>query len=132
MLSIIGKAYLFAKKRHKGQLYGKRSFISHPHDTARVLKSISKDKNLIAAAYLHDTLEDTKTTYEELVEEFGQDIAGLVREVTKDGYNSFPNLKTQRGVMLKFADRLTNVSQMDNWSEEKKTKYLFEKSRFWK
>lgn len=130
------QAYRFAQKKHEGQKYNNQEFMVHPNLTAKILYAMSDfenfDENLIAAALLHDTLEDTNTTYEELEQEFGIIIASLVQEVTKQGSNTFPNLKTQRGVMLKFADRLSNISNMQNWSEEKRQKYMFEKSKFWK
>ena len=122
----------FAMEKHKDQEYNGGPFFAHPLQTALIISSFSDDENLIAAAFLHDTIEDAGVTFEELVSEFNVEIAELVREVTKDGYNSFPYLKTQWGVVLKFADRLSNVSNMGNWSEEKKQKYLFEKSKFWK
>lgn len=130
------KAMFFATKKHENQYddEGKHYFF-HPMKVAEILKLITEDDNLIAAAYLHDTLEDTDTTYEELVEKFNQDIADLVVEVTKakneKGEKIFPNLKTQRGMILKFADRLHNISRMESWSEEKKEKYL-QSSIFWK
>lgn len=135
MKSIIKKAIAFATIKHQGQLYGGQPFMVHPTETAKVLRSLlplRKDTNLIAAAYLHDTLEDTATTYEELVEEFNEDIASLVKEVTNDGSNVFPCLKTQRGVILKFADRFCNLSHMENWSSARQEKYMFIKSKFWK
>ena len=82
------------------------------------------DYELIAAAYLHDVLEDTDTTPAELTELFGADIAGLVFEVTKTNYNEFPNLKTRRGIALKMADRLCNVVNIVSWSKDKQQKYL--------
>ena len=101
----------------------------------KILMTITKDENILCAGLLHDTLEDTKTTYNELVETFGNDIADLVMEVTHEGTKHkgycFPRLKTQRGIILKFADRLSNISRMDCWSEERKKQYL-NKSKFWK
>lgn len=136
-VELIKKAAKFAAIKHEGQTYGVDSpFIVHPKQTASVLSKVTDDPNMIAAAWLHDTLEDTDTTYEELVTEFNEDIASLVREVTHKGQRDhigfyFPNLKTQRGIMLKFADRLSNLSHMENWPEAKQRHYL-KKSTFWK
>lgn len=133
----ISKAMLFASKKHKGQLddSGKDYFKAHCLQVYKILMTITKDENILCAGLLHDTLEDTKTTYNELVETFGNDIADLVMEVTHEGTKHkgyyFPRLKTQRGIMLKFADRLSNISRMDCWSEERKKQYL-NKSKFWK
>ena len=137
-LSIKDKALGFAHRKHKGQLDDcDLPYIYHPVQAAKILEMVvPKDENLIAAAYLHDTLEDTDTTYEELVKEFNKDIADLVNEVTHDGSKDqkgyyFPRLKTQRGIILKFADRLSNISRMDAWNENRKQHYL-NKSKFWK
>lgn len=134
MKSLIEKAKKFARLKHKGQLYGDKNFFQyHPLVVYKILQIVAaNDYSLQCAGLLHDVLEDTETTYEELVEAFDEDIASLVQEVSKEGYNYFPNLKTQRGVILKFADRLSNVSNMFDWGEERKRKYLFEKSKFWK
>ncbi len=132
MKNILRKALVFATNKHNGRLYNGKPYISHPILTAQLLEiTAPNDKNLIAAGYLHDLLEDTDTTYEELKELFNEDIANLVKEVTKTEYNTFPNLQTRRGVILKFADRLANLSNMDAWDEGKQKKYL-EKSKFWK
>jgi len=128
----IDKAYEFAKQKHAEQKYSGRPFIYHPLQTFRVLEIlVPDDENLLMAALLHDTLEDTKTTYDELKTMFNEDIANLVQEVTKSEYNTFPHLKTQRGVLLKFADRTSNLSNITSWDKPKQLKYI-RKSRFWK
>ena len=134
---IIIKAIRFATEAHKGQERDDgRPFILHPEKTADILELVTDDANLIAAGWLHDTVEDTDVTYTQLVEEFGKDVADLVREVTKIGIEDsvgyyFPFLKTQRGIMLKFADRLSNVADMNTWGDKRKAHYL-RKSKFWK
>lgn len=139
-LPIINKARQFATKAHEGQLRDDgKPYINHPITVARILLALygdeNVDANLIAAAYLHDTIEDTSTTYEDLLQEFGQDIADLVMEVTHEGDDThgfyFPRLNTQRGIMLKFADRLSNIADMESWSDKRKAHYL-KKSKFWK
>ena len=132
MPNVIDEAYRFSRKVHKQQKYGDRPFWYHPAQVARIIKMLCPlDYELIAAAYLHDVLDDTETTPAELTELFGADIAGLVFEVTKTNYNEFPNLKTRRGVILKFADRLCNLMSMGVWDKEKQQKYI-KKSTFWK
>lgn len=132
------RARLFAVRKHDGQFRddGVTPYMIHPAQVARILMQVTHDTNLIAAGYLHDTIEDTDTTYEELVAEFGQDIADLVMEVTQEGQKDnvgfyFPRLHTQRGIMLKFADRLSNLADMEAWSEERRQHYL-KRSKFWK
>lgn len=132
---LIDRAFKFAYTAHSGQLDDAgKPFIKHPVQVANILMCVTDDANLIAAAALHDTLEDTETTHADLVREFGQDIADLVAEVTSteiEGQKVFPALRTQRGIMLKFADRLSNISRMESWSEDRKKAYL-DKSKFWK
>ena len=106
------KAYAFMIRKHKGQEYNGHPYMIHPCHVHNIIESvIPGDLNLRIAAYLHDTLEDTKTSYKELAREFNDDIADLVKEVTKTGKgDTFGNLKTKRGYMLKLADWLSNLS----------------------
>jgi GTP pyrophosphokinase len=129
----LDKALTFASEKHEGQTRDNGDpFVLHPIKVGQILITVTPDDdNLIAAGVLHDTLEDTDTTYDELVTNFNEDVASLVQEVTKSGYNTFPDLKTRRGVMLKFADRLANLSTIDEWSPEEQQRYL-DKSKFWK
>lgn len=92
--------------------------------------------DVICAAYLHDTLEDTDTTYDELVKEFGPRVAELVYEVTQEGSKDnygyyFPRLKSKDAILIKFADRASNIARMDAWPESRKEQYL-NKSKFWR
>lgn len=129
--ALVYKAYLFALEKHIGQTYNNGAFIQHPLQTYEILKTIlPQDYNLLSAGLLHDTIEDQNVTQEEIEKEFNSDIASLVWEVTKSDYNTFPNLKTKRGTILKFADRLSNLSNMTDWPEERQAKYIL-KSKFW-
>jgi (p)ppGpp synthase/HD superfamily hydrolase len=90
---------------------------------------------VIAAGLLHDTLEDTDTTVREILDAFGKDVANLVLEVTHEGFGDtnvhlFPRLRSKKAIMVKFADRLSNISRMKSWSEEHKELYL-KHSIFW-
>ena len=133
---LINKAFLFASEKHKGQIYNNGEFIQHPLQTYEILKAVlPKDTNLLAAGLLHDTIEDTDTTKKEIEKEFNEDIASLVWEVTKYKPDKnkaalFPNLKTKRGIILKFADRLSNLTHMEEWPDKKQQWYL-KSSKFW-
>lgn len=139
MNNIIHTARELAKECHRGQLddSGEVYYESHLCQVAEIVMIIApNDHNLIAAAYLHDTIEDTDMTYDLLREVMGQDIADLVHEVTHEGKKDekgyyFPRLHTQRGILLKFADRLSNLSRLDCWNEARQQQYL-RKSKFWK
>lgn len=131
------KAYLFARQAHKDQKddEGKDFFEAHIIPVANIVKQVSVNKTVITAAYLHDTLEDTDCRYKDIVENFGEEIAMLVNELThewggeKVGY-LFPRLKTREAIMVKLADRLSNVSRMNSWSKERVSRYL-KNTRFW-
>ena len=132
------RAYDFAKEKHAHEFDDDKTtpyFDSHVLKVVAILKCIIQDHDLITAAYLHDTLEDTGTTYQEITGLFGDRVASLVFEVTHEGTGResyyFPRLKSREAAMIKFADRLSNLSRMTIWPEEKQTDYL-KRSKFWK
>jgi (p)ppGpp synthase/HD superfamily hydrolase len=142
---VVADAYSYACIKH-GDVKddnGENYFLAHVCKVAEMiilLQSINdmhkKDNNLIAAAYLHDVVEDCGVTEEELREDFPRDVVDLVMEVTHEGKKDahcyyFPRLKTQRGIMLKFADRLSNLSRMQAWDDNRKAQYL-KRSKFWR
>jgi guanosine-3',5'-bis(diphosphate) 3'-pyrophosphohydrolase len=134
--TLIRDARAFAFEKHEGQeRSGGQPYIVHPHQVAEIVSKATKDENIIAAAWLHDTVEDCGVTYEELTEKFGQTVSDLVKEVTCVRHETkgkiFPNLETRDGIMLKLADRLSNISGMEGWTEDQKQVYL-DKTKFWK
>ncbi|HAM16709.1 MAG TPA: GTP pyrophosphokinase, partial [Eggerthellaceae bacterium] len=82
--NMLAEAFAFADAAHAGQ---KRKsgepFIAHPVEVAIILASLHMDAETIAAALLHDTIEDTDVSREDVVERFGDDVANLVEGVTK-------------------------------------------------
>ena len=83
-VGIIRKAYEFANELHNGQMrQSGEQYITHPLSVAYILSEMHADKDTICAALLHDTLEDTDTTKEEIAELFNKEIANLVDGVTK-------------------------------------------------
>lgn len=136
---IVYKAFRKAQELHAGQkdCDGKDYFLTHVLQVYFLVKECAhKDDTLLCAALLHDTIEDTDYTYEQMLEDFGAEIADLVMEVTQEGCKDaygyyFPRLKSKRGIMLKFADRLSNLSRMSSWPEGRQQQYL-KRSKFWK
>jgi (p)ppGpp synthase/HD superfamily hydrolase len=131
----IEKAMIFMVKKHKGQLDDNgEDYDKHPLNVFTILGQVTQDQDILIASLLHDTLEDTSTTYEELKQEFGWKVADLVLEVTheetKEG-NIFPRLHSRDAILIKFADRLDNLSRMQSWGRERTNQYL-RKSKFWK
>jgi guanosine-3',5'-bis(diphosphate) 3'-pyrophosphohydrolase len=131
-LTKIERAMLFAIRAHQGQKRdGGGDYVQHPKKVAQLIELVGGDEDLICAAWLHDTIEDTDATESELVDQFGSKVANLVLEVTHNEQKQFLNLHSREGAMLKFADRLSNLSEMHVWDEQKQQDY-FDKSNFWK
>ncbi len=138
-LELIKKAYLFAYKKHFGQ---KRisgdDYITHPLNVALILTEINADAYAISASLLHDTIEDSDATYEEINKEFGKVIADLVDGVTKINKLNFTSETEQmaanqrkilvglssdvRVIIIKLADRLHNMRTLYVLSEDKQKK----------
>ena len=78
------RAYLLGARAHEGQSrVSGEPYISHPVAVARILSEMRMDANCIIAAILHDVIEDTPTLKENLIEEFGEEVAELVDGVSK-------------------------------------------------
>ena len=132
------KAYDFAKRKHGDTLgdCGGNYFETHILQVVAIVKQITRNATMITVAYLHDTIEDTDTTYDEICVEFNEVVADWVMELTHDGINDeygyyFPRLQTKECIVIKFADRLSNLSRMECWDSKRQRQYLT-KSRFWK
>ena len=138
-LNLIKKALFFACDKHKGQFRKSgEPFIIHPIAVASMLVDLKADVNTICAALLHDTIEDTDTTKEEIINEFNEDIANLVDGVTKfkdDGITSIEERKAQyirkittsifsdvRVVIIKLMDRVHNMMTLEYQKREKQIK----------
>ena len=81
----IYKAYKFAEKLHEGQYrVSEEPYIIHPVEVAKILATLKVDKHTLMAAILHDTIEDTGVTAEQLTAEFGEDVTNLVLGLIKD------------------------------------------------
>jgi len=135
---IFWRAYSFSEKKHECQLddCGKDYFIEHVLKVGLLICKLTIDPDVRAAALLHDTIEDTDTTYEELLETFNKRVADLVMEVTHEGCKDhygyyFPRLKTKEAILIKLVDRASNVSRMGSWSNQRQQNYL-DKTKFWK
>ncbi len=119
--AMIRKAAAFAAEAHKGTFRKGTQipYIIHPMEVAQIVAMITNDPEVIAAAYLHDVLEDTDVTEEEIEQAFGSYVLRLVREKTEDKSLSWKERKGQtiyhlpgasRDVkILALADKLSNL-----------------------
>ena len=138
----IEKAYNFAEHAHENQkrMDGKPYF-SHVYETAKILTQLGMDAETIVAGLLHDVLEDTQITEEEMKKEFGNDIVFLVNGVTKLGTLKYRGHERHveslrkffvamtndlRVVIIKFADRLHNLRTLQYIREDKRYRIAME------
>ena len=123
----INRARMLATTAHKDQLYGTQPYMAHIEDVVRRVKQITTDPEIICAAYLHDTIEDTPVTYSYIELQFGKNVADMVWAVTGVGEtrtdkmaNAIEKIAQTPGAdFVKSADRLSNASAS---KDEKKMK----------
>lgn len=136
-MDLLERAYQLAAKAHDGQM--RRSgepYISHPLNVAKLLVELGMDSQSVAAALLHDVVEDTPITLDEIKGKFGSDIALLVDGVTKLTKMTFSSLEEQKAenlrkmllamsqdvrvMIIKLCDRVHNMRTGDAWPEQKR------------
>ena len=140
----LARALDFAARKHTGQTRrGKleEPYINHVAEVASLLAEVTngRDPILVVGGLLHDTIEDTETTFEELKAEFGLPVARLVREVSDD--KNLPKeerkqlqeknagSKSRRAKLLKIADKTSNLRSLvtsppKGWSKDRKREYV--------
>ena len=142
-LAELVKTVNFASIKHKDQRRKDEEqtpYINHPVGVAQILIDAGiTDLNVLQAAILHDTVEDTDTTYEELVQTFNKRVADLVMEVTDD--KTLPKqrrkdlqvekapFKSKEAKMVKMADKLYNLRDLKRsrpigWTDERVKEYF--------
>jgi (p)ppGpp synthase/HD superfamily hydrolase len=143
-LVLVSRAADFAARCHAGQRRkgaAKEPYVNHLAEVAELLAVATdgSDAALVAAGWLHDTIEDSGTTRDELVEQFSADVAALVIECTDDKtlpkaerkrlqIEHAPHL-TGRARMIKLADKISNLRSLiysppDDWERERLIDYL--------
>lgn len=133
----LAKAYEFGKNAHNGQFRkdGVTEYFNHPIEVSIILSEIIPDEDSIVAALLHDTIEDTKVTREEIDSAFGTDVMKLVDGVTKLANVTFETKKALqaesmrkmliamssdfRVILIKLADRMHNMRTLMHMPENK-------------
>jgi guanosine-3',5'-bis(diphosphate) 3'-pyrophosphohydrolase len=143
VIPLLFKALAFSAKKHTKQRrkdLDQSPYINHPIALANILsKRGIVDGNVLCAAILHDTIEDTETTEKELIEEFGKKITSIVLEVTDDK-NLEKSVRKQKQIehaatisheakLVKLADKIANLTDIldsppSDWSMERKNEYF--------
>ena len=133
---LVKKAFEFCVTAHEGQKrYSNEDYYIHPYNVAKIIVSLGMDSQSIAAALLHDVVEDTDTSVETIKKDFGDEVALLVDGVTKIGRLNFSTKEQQqaeslrkmliamgrdiRVIIIKLADRLHNMRTLDAMPEQK-------------
>lgn len=142
-LAVVGRAYEIACRAHEMQkrLSGE-PYIIHPLSVAIILAQLGMDASSVAAALLHDTVEDTSITHEDIIAQFGETIAELVEGVTKIGKVSISTKEQQqaenirkmliamsrdiRVIIIKLADRLHNMRTLMFKQEQRRREIALE------
>ena len=149
-INLLRKAYALARTAHEGQFRkGGEPYIMHPVAVATIIaEDFMMDANSVAAGFLHDVVEDTDTTIDDIRREFGDDVAFLVQVVTKPKShapgqadlakqeNNFRQLLNSmrrdiRAVLIKLADRLHNMRSLGSMQPVKQMKIAGETDFFY-
>jgi len=110
-------AQALAVEAHKEQKYGTQPYINHISDVVKRVKTITQDPEVIAAAWLHDVVEDTQVTIGDIERQFGKNVAAMVWAVTGVGQDRAAKManaiekiaQTPGAELVKSADRLSNA-----------------------
>jgi (p)ppGpp synthase/HD superfamily hydrolase len=137
---LVRKAHEFAAKAHAGvvRIGTGEPYVEHTERVAAMVAELGFPDTVVAAAYLHDVLEDTDTTFGDLVTEFGPEVAALVAEVTNPKIPKLPGNRDMRkaadrehlshtsyaGASLKLADMVDNSSNVADVSPKFAKRYL--------
>ena len=139
-LELVERAYVYSARIHDGQVrLSGEPYLSHPLEVAGLLTQLKLDTVSVAAGLLHDALEDTNATAEELTELFGPEVTGIVEGVTKLSRLSFRSSEARqaesvrkmilamaddiRVILIKICDRLHNMRTLRFQTERKQIKF---------
>ena len=142
-VSLVNRAYLTARRAHQHQVRGSgESYINHPIAVAKIVADIGLDEVSLAAALLHDAVEDTEITIDEVERDFGSEVASIVDGVTKLERLRFDSKEAQqaatmrkmlvamardiRVLVIKLADRLHNMRTLAGMPVEKQQRIAHE------
>ena len=136
-LDLIRRAYIFSAKEHKGQVRASgEPYLSHPLEVSNILAEMRMDAVTVSVGLLHDVVEDTLVSLEDVVKIFGPEVAHVVDGVTKISQITFTSKEAKqaenfrkmllamtddiRVIMVKFADRMHNMRTLEYLSAERR------------
>ena len=140
---LLSRAYRFSEKAHAGQTrHNGDPYVTHCVEVAKILADLQLDTVTVASALVHDVIEDTDITREDVEREFGREVAQIVDGVTKIGHlpsgsreerqvENYRKLllsiaKDARVILIKLADRLHNMRTLEHLPEEKRRRIALE------
>ena len=117
---LVKRAAKFAKERHEGQFRkGGESFFNHVQRVAERIRKVNPSATVIAAAYLHDVVEDGKATFAEISRLFGQEVYGIVKLLTRQEGDTYENYvkkivesRNISAMQVKIADNEDNLASV--------------------
>ncbi len=140
-IALLNRAYVFSMKAHGNQRRASgQPYLVHPLEVASILADLKLDDTSIAAGLLHDTIEDTLATYDEIKKQFGEEVANLVEGVTKLSKIEFTSKEVEhaenfrklmlamskdiRILLIKLADRYHNMGTLHHIKKPEKRKRI--------
>src|SRR4051812_10837675 len=142
-LAVVARAYRFSEKAHAGQKRASgEEYIAHCVEVAKLLADLHLDTASVASALMHDVVEDTIATLDEVRQEFGEEISRIVDGVTKIGKVQFRSTTEQqvenyrklllsmaqdaRVILIKLADRMHNMRTLEHLRPDKRRRIALE------
>ena len=134
------RALMVAEKAHTGQSYDIYPYMYHVRQVVKIAEELGYDESIVVASALHDVLEDTELSYNDIKKAFGQEVAEIVYAVTDElGRNrkerkskTYPKITANwKATVVKICDRIANVSQSKEYNKDLYKTYQQEHSVFY-
>lgn len=138
-MDVIERAWMVAEKAHESQMYDIYPYTYHLHQVYNIAKDLGFDRAIQTACILHDIIEDTTISYNDVKDNFGEEIAEIVYCVTDElGRNrkerkqkTYPKIHSNwKAIIVKVCDRIANVKQSKQFSPERFKMYVKENEDF--
>lgn len=144
MTDIVRRAKEYATEKHRGQVRkgDNAKYITHPEEVYKIAKTFTNDESILAACWLHDTIEDTPVTYSDLVKNFNKEIADIVQAVSEDKEIESWHLRknkytksvfsNEKAIIVAWADKMHNTVALKNANPLAFNVSIKEKIKFYK